>query len=107
MSRGLTRRREKHVRRQLEAHLRAAVDPKNDRPRRHRAARAAACEAEQLGLLARPPACECCGDSAERLQRHHWDHAQPLRVSYLCPDCHKTADALIANNGESSNGHRA
>lgn len=95
----MSRRREWFIRRRLDAHLAAARDPRNDRPHRHRAARAAAHEAEQLGMLRRPKSCENCRDEAARLQRHHPDHSQPLRVVFLCPPCHREADALANQEG--------
>lgn len=89
-------RREKHVRRSLQAHIESATDPRHDRPRRHRAARAAAAEAERLGLISRPDRCERCGDAEAFLERHHADHAKPLCVAYLCAPCHRIADAELS-----------
>lgn len=100
-------RREKHVRRSLKAHIESAADPRHDRPRRHRAARAAAAEAERLGLIVRPDACERCGDPEAFLQRHHADHAKPLCVAYLCEPCHKLADAEPPPPERISRGNRA
>lgn len=92
---------ERFLRRRLAAHLGEVADRRKDRPRRHRAARAAAHAAEHLGLLIRPPECECCGDDEPKLQRHHWDYAQPLCVTFLCPDCHELADAMLKTHGAS------
>lgn len=86
--------------RRLARCLGAVADLRNDRPHRVRAAREATRLAEMLGLLQRPPACECCGDDKPRLERHHWDYSQPLRVSYLCPDCHHLADAMLQRSGD-------
>lgn len=102
----MRKRREKHVRRSLESHLRSAADPTHDRPRRRRAARAAAREAESLGLIRRPAACERCGDQDARLQRHHPDHEEPLRVAFLCAPCHATADAEIQHQRSPSHADR-
>lgn len=95
------RRRAIERRYQRHAEIAAASTSKG---RRHRSARIATSAAEWLGLLTRPNACEWCRTRRHRLQRHHWDYASPLLVSYLCPDCHRIADSFIT--GE-SNGHRA
>jgi hypothetical protein len=78
----------------LHRHLEISKDP--DRPRRirTRAARYAAALAEQLGLIARPHVCTWCR-RRQRLQRHHWDHSEPLAVTFLCRDCHQVADAMV------------
>lgn len=101
-------RLEKHVRRSLAGHVAIATNPRNHRPCRHRAARAAAREAEQLGLIIRPDSCERCGDREAFLERHHPDHGKPLCVEYLCGPCHKTADSETPpNEGETLRGHCA
>ena len=49
---------------------------------------------ETLGLIIRPNCCIWCR-RRRRLQRHHWDYAEPLNVSFLCPDCHALADMMV------------
>lgn len=80
----------------LRRHLQVALDP--DRPRRirTRSARYAAALAEQLGLIARPKACAWCR-RPQRLERHHWDYNEPLKVSFLCSDCHAVADTMVTD----------
>lgn len=48
--------------------------------------------AVRSGKLARPDACEDCGDS--RVEAHHDDYSKPLDVRWLCPICHRRADQL-------------
>ena len=75
----------------LHRQIEVARDPTRPRRIRTRASRYAASLAEALGLLQRPERCEWCR-RRQRLERHHWDHHQPLEVIYLCRDCHQLAD---------------
>lgn len=44
------------------------------------------------GLLARPSACERCGQSSERIEAHHFaGYQRPLTVSWVCRSCHRRA----------------
>lgn len=92
-----TRRNRQHAKiARLRRHLQVALDP--DRPRRiqTRSARYAAALAEQLGLIERPKVCAWCRRH-QRLQRHHWDYSEPLKVSFLCADCHAVADSMVSD----------
>lgn len=44
--------------------------------------------AVKRGDLIRPEACEFCGDEHSRIEGHHPDYNEPLRVLWLCPSCH-------------------
>jgi hypothetical protein len=35
-----------------------------------------------------PKTCGRCGESGQRIYRHHPDYAKPLVVQFLCPRCH-------------------
>lgn len=96
------RRKRKHdLIDRLGRHLRACQDPVKPRRLRTRAARQAAALAESLGLIERPPSCTWCR-RRQRLQRHHWDYAQPLNVTFLCPDCHAIADGMVVRQAASA-----
>ena len=58
-----------------------------ERARAHMAARYAL----RSGLIARPIACQSCGNSC-RLEMHHEDYARPVDVRWLCKPCHAVAD---------------
>ena len=60
---------------------------------RHDAARRAAALAEQLGLIDRPKVCQACFRELT-LFRHHPNHHEPIRVQFLCRECHREADRL-------------
>jgi hypothetical protein len=79
----------------LGRHLEISLDSLRPRRIRTRSARYAAALGETLGLIARPRCCVWCR-RRRRLQRHHWDYAEPLNVSFLCPDCHALADLMVA-----------
>ena len=79
----------------LRRHLDVSLDPDKPRRLRTRSARYAAALAEQLGLLERPKCCSWCRRRL-RLERHHWDYAEPLLVTYLCSDCHDIADDMVS-----------
>jgi hypothetical protein len=80
----------------LRRHLVIALDPGRPRRIRTRSARYAAALAEQLGLIERPRVCAWCRRH-QRLQRHHWDYHEPLKVSFLCRDCHIIADTMVTD----------
>lgn len=40
------------------------------------------------GRLTKPDRCERCGEPEEKLEAHHEDYSQPLRVNWLCDPCH-------------------
>ena len=46
--------------------------------------------AVQVGLLPRKDRCERCGAGGKgvRLNRHHPDYSDPLRIVWLCTSCH-------------------
>lgn len=73
---------------------------------RRAACRQASAQAEKLGLLIRPDACERCGED-RYLTRHHADYTEPLLVEYLCEDCHAEADAEIRARGGKTRTYRA
>lgn len=45
-------------------------------------------QAVARGELARPSACERCGEP-RRLDGHHTDYSRPLDVEWLCRACHR------------------
>ena len=49
---------------------------------------AAVRSAERRGLILRPETCENCGTVA-KLDAHHEDHRDPLRVVFWCRRCHR------------------
>ncbi len=59
------------------------------RARNEVAAWAHVCTASAIrrGLLIRPEQCEECGVEA-KVDAHHPDHRDPLRVQFLCRRCH-------------------
>lgn len=61
--------------------------------RRKQAARNAAYWAIKAGLLPEKDRCERCGAVAgrARLNRHHPDYRDPLRIVWLCTVCHGAA----------------
>src|SRR3954454_16005164 len=77
----------------LRRHLEISSDLLRPRRIRTRSARYAAALAEQLGLIDRPKCCSWCR-RRQRLERHHWNYAEPLNVTFLCVDCHAIADPL-------------
>lgn len=52
--------------------------------------------AVRRGLLT-PQPCEHCG--AEKVEAHHPDHRDPLRVVWLCRACHKRHHAALRRAG--------
>jgi hypothetical protein len=58
-----------------------------------RRARAAVYRAVRRGALPRPNSCASCGAKG-RVEGHHIDYSRPLDVEWLCPKCHRRADAL-------------
>ena len=79
--------------------LEIAADKLRPRRIRTRSARYAAALAKLLGLIERPQCCEWCRRRRTTLERHHWDYAQPLVVTYLCRDCHPIADSMNREGG--------
>lgn len=45
----------------------------------------------QQGLLRRPERCESCGEESARIEAHHLDYSDPMKVVWLCTFCHKDA----------------
>jgi hypothetical protein len=78
----------------LGRHIEISVDPLRPRRIRTRSARYAAALGEMLGLIMRPRFCSWCR-RRRRLERHHWDYAEPLNVTFLCADCHALADVMV------------
>ena len=86
------RERDRANRKNLARKLAIVADPAIPMGRRKRAARLAAAMAERVGLIERPRACQRCGKK-RRLERHHADHLDPLRIEWLCSaGCHRLAD---------------
>jgi hypothetical protein len=79
----------------LTRHLEISIDALRPRRIRTRSARYAAALGETLGLITRPRCCTWCRRRRGRLQRHHWDYAEPLNVTFLCADCHTVADVMV------------
>jgi ribosomal protein S27AE len=44
------------------------------------------------GEIAKPSACEWCGETSMKIQAAHHDYARPLDVRWLCVSCHVTWD---------------
>src|SRR5882762_5300697 len=78
----------------LYRHLEVSLDPQEPRRARTHSARYAAALAEQHGILDRPRCCAWCRRH-QRLERHHWDYAEALNVTYLCAGCHAIADPMV------------
>ncbi len=96
--RTMKRRKRNHQRAllaRLTRHVEISLDCLRPRRIRTRSARYAAALGEMLGLITRPRCCVWCRRRG-RLQRHHWDYAEPLNVTFLCPDCHSVADVMVA-----------
>jgi hypothetical protein len=53
-----------------------------------RAARTALGNAVRDGRLKKPPECEICAVSDDRLHGHHEDYTRPLDVIWVCAACH-------------------
>jgi hypothetical protein len=47
------------------------------------------------GRLDKPEKCEECGRSAKKLNGHHEDYSQPLKVKWLCEICHSAKHKVI------------
>lgn len=41
------------------------------------------------GRIERPRLCSECGIAKDRIEGHHPDYAQPLKVTWLCRKCHR------------------
>lgn len=52
-------------------------------------ARQAIARALKSGKLTKPNICEACG-STGRIEGHHMDYAEQLKVLWLCTSCHST-----------------
>jgi hypothetical protein len=91
------RKRDRHraLLARLSRHLEISLDTLRSRRIRTRSARYAAALGETLGLITRPSCCVWCR-RRRRLQRHHWDYAEPLNVTFLCAECHAVADVMVA-----------
>lgn len=97
--RTMKRRKRDHQRAliaRLTRHVEISLDCLRPRRIRTRSARYAAALGEMLGFIERPRCCVWCRRRG-RLQRHHWDYAEPLNVTFLCPDCHAVADGMVAS----------
>lgn len=49
-------------------------------------------EAKKKGFIVLPWFCESCGKKTTKLEAHHEDYSKPLKVQWLCRDCHVIAD---------------
>lgn len=57
-------------------------------------ARRAVYKAVKSGRIVKPETCQWCG-SLERLEGHHTDYSEPLKVAWLCDGCHQIADSIL------------
>jgi hypothetical protein len=55
-----------------------------EKPRAHLALR----RAIRAGTIVRPNACQMCGSTSSRLQGHHDNYTERLKVDWLCSRCH-------------------
>lgn len=55
-------------------------------------AHAATRAAIRRGLIVPPNACSCCGETG-RIEAHHPDHRDPLKVTWLLARCHRRLHA--------------
>lgn len=53
-------------------------------------------QALRLGTLARPEACQSCGEHFP-LESHHADYSRPLDVEWLCDLCHTRETKRLAD----------
>lgn len=49
------------------------------------------------GKLIRPDRCEHCKTNKKRIEGHHPDYSQPLKVIWLCNPCHRAEHERIRN----------
>ncbi len=47
------------------------------------------------GTIKRPVNCEVCGKADYRIEGHHNDYREPLKVHWLCYPCHDYVHRLI------------
>lgn len=45
-------------------------------------------KAYKRGDIEKPHACNRCGVSGVRIEKHHEDYSKPLEVEWLCTKCH-------------------
>jgi hypothetical protein len=55
-------------------------------------AQTAAGNAVRDGRLKRETRCQRCGIENGRIEKHHPDYSEPLKVEWLCKPCHAIAD---------------
>ncbi len=55
-------------------------------------AQTAAGNALRDGRLKRETKCQRCGTESRRIEKHHPDYSEPLKVEWLCKPCHAIAD---------------
>ena len=74
---------------------------RNRNPSKDRA-RSAVRRAIENGRIARPESCSACSGKVRRIDgraaiqaHHHKGYENPLDVQWLCPKCHRKADAAI------------
>lgn len=51
-------------------------------------ARSLVAKAVKRGEIAKPPTCSRCGGRGARIEGHHENYAEPLKVIWLCSQCH-------------------
>lgn len=70
------------------------------------AANRAVTDAVKSGKLIPAKHCTVCRKASGRLNAHHQNYSEPLRVQWLCAVCHK-AEHLHLNNGKRSSKNTA
>jgi len=67
---------------------------KHEHPDRRKAQNSVSA-ALKRGMLIRPDACTCCGDTRAKLEAHHPDYSRALDVVWLCVPCHRQTHAMV------------
>lgn len=52
------------------------------------------------GRVIKPEKCQLCGCPSNRLEGHHYDYSEPLKITWLCSKCHHLfhRNCTLSNN---------